>query len=117
MRRPLLPRRSASVRRLDVVKDVPGQRCGLAFALRTISSSPISQLQGFYQSSGLGGNQYNLTTGQFIAPGGFGSSMSQLFGFGYPGYGGTLSLTLPVRNRGGQVGPGQRAGFAHARSV
>ena len=29
--------------------------------------------------------------------------MSQLFGFGYPGYGGTLSLTLPVRNRGGQA--------------
>jgi outer membrane protein TolC len=28
--------------------------------------------------------------------------MSQLFGFGYPGYGGTLSLTLPIRNRGGQ---------------
>jgi outer membrane protein TolC len=32
--------------------------------------------------------------------------MSQLFGFGYPGYGGTLSLTLPVRNRGGQAALG-----------
>jgi multidrug efflux system outer membrane protein len=64
---------------------------------------PNLSLQGFYQSSGLGGNQYNLITGAFVAPGGFGSSMSQLFGFGYPGYGATLSLTLPVRNRGGQA--------------
>jgi len=64
---------------------------------------PNLQLQGFYQSNGLGGNQYNLNTGQLIAPGGFGSSMSQLFGFDYPGYGGQLQLTLPVRNRGGQA--------------
>lgn len=64
---------------------------------------PNLSLQGFYQSNGLGGNQYNLATGQLVAPGGFGSSMNQLFGFGYPGYGGTLSLTLPVRNRGGQA--------------
>jgi len=64
---------------------------------------PNLQVSGFYQSAGLGGNQYNLFTGQFIAPGGFGSSMSQLFGFGYPGYGGTLSLTLPIKNRAGQA--------------
>ena len=64
---------------------------------------PNLSLQGIYQSNGLGGNQYNLTTGQLISPGGFGSSMSQLFGFGYPGYGGQLQLTLPVRNRGGQA--------------
>jgi len=63
---------------------------------------PNLQFQGFYQSNGLGGNEFNLTNGQLIAPGGFGSSMSQLFGFGYPGYGGTLSLTLPVKNRAGQ---------------
>jgi outer membrane protein TolC len=61
---------------------------------------PNLSLQGFYQSNGLGGNEYNLNTGQLIAPGGFGSSMGQLFGFGYPGYGGQLQLTLPVRNRG-----------------
>jgi outer membrane protein TolC len=67
---------------------------------------PNLQFQGFYQSSGLGGNQYNLTSGQLIAPGGFGSSMSQLFGFGFPGYGGTLSLTLPVRNHAGQAALG-----------
>lgn len=67
---------------------------------------PNLQLQGFYQSAGLGGNQYNLYTGQFVAPGGFGSSMGQLFGFGYPGYGGTLSLTLPIKNRAGQAALG-----------
>ncbi|MGD0801175.1 MAG: TolC family protein [Terracidiphilus sp.] len=64
---------------------------------------PDLSLTGFYQSSGLGGNQYNLNTGQLISPGGFGSSMSQTFGFGYPGYGGTLTLNLPLRNRGAQA--------------
>jgi outer membrane protein len=64
---------------------------------------PNLSLTGFYQSSGLGGNQYNLLTGQLISPGGFGSSMDQTFGFGYPGYGGSLTLNLPIRNRGGQA--------------
>jgi len=64
---------------------------------------PNLSLTGFYQSSGLGGNQYNLTTGKLISPGGFGSSMEQTFGFGYPGYGGTLTLNLPIRNHGGQA--------------
>lgn len=64
---------------------------------------PDLSLTGFYQSSGLGGNQYDLTTGQLVSPGGFSSSMSQTFGFGSPGYGGTLTLTLPLRNRGGQA--------------
>jgi outer membrane protein TolC len=64
---------------------------------------PNLSLSGFYQSNGLGGNQYDLVTGQLIASGGFGSSFNQLFGFGFPGYGGTLSLTLPIRNRGAQA--------------
>jgi outer membrane protein len=59
---------------------------------------PSLSLNGFYQSSGLGGNEYNLETLQLISQGGFGSSYSQLFGFGFPGYGGTLTLQLPVRN-------------------
>lgn len=63
---------------------------------------PDLSLTGFYESSGLGGNQYNLTTGQLVLPGGFGSSFTQLFGFGYPGYGGTLTLNLPVKNRAAQ---------------
>ncbi len=67
---------------------------------------PNLQLQGFYQSSGLGGNQFNITTGQLIAPGGFGSSMNQLFGFGYPGYGASLTLSLPLKNHSGQAALG-----------
>jgi outer membrane protein len=64
---------------------------------------PDLSVTGFYQSSGLGGNQYDLTTGQLTSPGGFGSSFNQLFGFGFPGYGGTLTLNLPVRNRGAEA--------------
>lgn len=86
---------------LDAVKDsLANDATSIRLAHNQLE--PNLQLQGFYQSSGLGGNQYNITTGQLISPGGFGSSMSQLFGFGYPGYGAVLSLTLPVRNRGGQ---------------
>jgi outer membrane protein TolC len=87
---------------LDAVKDsLDNDETSIRLAHNQLE--PNLSLQGFYQSSGLGGNQYNLPTGKLVAPGGFGSSMSQLFGFGYPGYGGTLSLTLPVRNRGGQA--------------
>jgi outer membrane protein TolC len=72
---------------------------------------PDLSLTGFYQSSGLGGNLYNLninqTTGQntsqLISRGGLGSSFNQLFAFAYPGYGGTLTLNLPVRNRAAQA--------------
>jgi outer membrane protein len=90
---------------LEVVKDsLENDETGIRLARNQLE--PNLSVQGFYQSNGLGGNQYNLLTGQFVAPGGFGSSMSQLFGFGYPGYGGTLSLTLPVKNRGGQAALG-----------
>lgn len=64
---------------------------------------PDLSVSGFYQSNGLGGNQYDLTTGKLTSSGGLGSSFNQLFGFGFPGYGGTLTLNLPVRNRGAQA--------------
>ncbi len=64
---------------------------------------PDLELNGFYQSAGLGGNQYSLTTGQLTSTGGLGTSFSQLFGFGFPGYGGQLTLNLPVRNRAAQA--------------
>jgi outer membrane protein len=86
---------------LDVVKDSLANDAD-SIRLAHNQLEPNLSFTGFYQSAGLGGNQYNLNTGQLIAAGGFGSSMSQLFGFGFPGYGATLSLTLPVRNRGGQ---------------
>lgn len=64
---------------------------------------PDLELNGFYQSTGLGGNEYSLTTGQITSTGGIGTSFNQLFGFGYPGYGGQLTLNLPVRNRAGEA--------------
>ena len=67
---------------------------------------PDLSLTGFYQSSGLGGNQYDLNTGALISRGGFGSSFGQLSGFGFPGYGASLTLNLPIRNRGAQANLG-----------
>src|SRR5438874_1757853 len=64
---------------------------------------PDLSVSGFYQGSGVGGNQFNLTTGQLMARGGLGTSLNQLFGFGFPGYGATLTLNLPVRNRAAQA--------------
>ena len=65
---------------------------------------PDLSLTGFYQSSGIGGNQYSLVIpGQIVSRGGLGTSVNQVFGFGYPGYGATLTLNLPVRNRAAQA--------------
>jgi outer membrane protein len=67
---------------------------------------PNLSLVGFYQSTGLGGNQYNLNTGALISRGGFGSSFDQLSGFGFPGYGFSLTMNLPLRNRGAEANLG-----------
>lgn len=64
---------------------------------------PDLSLSGFYQSSGLGGNQFDSTTGVLLTQGGLGTSFNQLFGFGFPAYGGSLTLNLPIRNRGAQA--------------
>ena len=64
---------------------------------------PDLSLTGYYRSYGIGGNQFSFTTGQLISRGGLGSSLSQLFGFGSPGYGATLTLNLPVKNRAAQA--------------
>jgi outer membrane protein TolC len=74
---------------------------------------PDLSLTGFYQSSGIGGNQYSLTTGQLASAGGLGTSFNQLFGFSYPGYGATLTLNLPVRNRAAQADFGSALVLRH----
>jgi outer membrane protein len=82
---------------------------------------PDLSLTGFYLSNGLGGNQYSLntnpTTGaitsQLISRGGLGSSFNQLFGFGFPGYGATLTLNLPVKNRAAQSDVGSALTSRH----
>jgi outer membrane protein len=86
---------------LDAAKDALAVDA-ISVKLAKNQLEPNLLLSGSYQSNGLGGDEYNLNTGQLIAPGGFNSSMSQLFGFGFPGYGGSLNLTLPIHNRGGQ---------------
>ena len=67
---------------------------------------PDLSVTGFYQSNGVGGNQYDLNTGKLVSTGGLGTSFNQLFGFGFPGYGGTLTLNLPIRNRGAKASLG-----------
>ena len=67
---------------------------------------PNLSLTGFYQSTGLGGNEYDLNTGALVSQGGFGSSFGQLTGFGFPGYGASLTLNLPIRNRGAEANLG-----------
>lgn len=75
---------------------------------------PDLSLTGFYQSTGVGGNQYSLINpGQIISRGGLGTSVNQLFGFTYPGYGATLTLNLPIRNRAAQADLGSALVVRH----
>lgn len=68
---------------------------------------PDLRLSGNYSGNGLGGNQYNSDTPpQLVSTGGFDDSLNQLFGFGYPSYGVSLTLNLPIRNRSGQAALG-----------
>jgi outer membrane protein len=67
---------------------------------------PDLSLTGSYSSNGLGGNELDTATGQVISSGGFGNSLNQLFGFGFPSYGVTLSLNLPIKNRAAQANLG-----------
>jgi outer membrane protein len=70
---------------------------------------PDLSLTGIYTAQGRGGtfiqrqNVFNGTANQSqitqIIPGGFGDSIDQLFGFGYPVYGFGIRLRLPIRNR------------------
>jgi outer membrane protein TolC len=69
---------------------------------------PDLRLSGNYSGNGLGGNQYNLnvTPPQLVSYGGLGDSLNQLFSFGYPSYGFSLTLNLPIKNRSGQAALG-----------
>ncbi|HXJ90500.1 MAG TPA: TolC family protein [Candidatus Binatia bacterium] len=64
---------------------------------------PDLSLTGFYQSTGIGGNEISLATGQPTSTAGLGTSLNQLFGFNFPGYGAALTLNLPIKNRGAQA--------------
>jgi outer membrane protein TolC len=61
---------------------------------------PDLQLSAFYQGSGVGGN---INVGSVLTKGGVGTSLNQLFSFAYPGYGASLTLNLPIKNRAAQA--------------
>ena len=67
---------------------------------------PDLSLTGFYDTTGLGGNRYDLNTGALVSQGGLFSSFNQLSGFRFPGYGASLTLNLPIKNRGAQASLG-----------
>jgi outer membrane protein TolC len=69
---------------------------------------PDLELGANYMSTGFGGNQLNsLTTPPSVIHGGFGNALSQLGTFGFPTYGFTLTLNLPVRDRAAQASLGR----------
>jgi outer membrane protein TolC len=69
---------------------------------------PNLSLSGIYQSYGIGGNQYNssVTPPLLLSRGGLGDALSQIGGFGYPAYGFTLSLNLPIKNHSAEANLG-----------
>ncbi|MGH9415798.1 MAG: TolC family protein [Terriglobales bacterium] len=71
------------------------------------SLRPDLSLTGTYGSSGLAGNQVPVVTPLGTLTGGstsgFGSALNQVFGFGAPTYGFTLSLQLPLKNSAGEA--------------
>jgi outer membrane protein TolC len=66
---------------------------------------PELNLQGFYSSSGRGGNELDpvVTPPIVINPGGLGDALRQLRSFDFPTYGFTLQLRLPVKDRAVQA--------------
>ncbi len=66
---------------------------------------PDMRLNGFYTSNGLGGNQLDITKSppNLISEGGFTNALGQIFGFGFPTYGFTLTLNLPIKNHAAQA--------------
>lgn len=64
---------------------------------------PDLELQVFYQGRGVGGNS---NFGGVVTRGGLGTSLNQVFNFGFPGYGASLTLNLPIRNRAAQADMG-----------
>jgi outer membrane protein TolC len=75
---------------------------------------PDLSLNAFYQSSGVGGNLYTFSVPpQLVSRGGLGDSINQLFGFSFPGYGATLSLNFPIRNRSAQADLGTALATRH----
>ena len=70
---------------------------------------PDLQVLVSYAGSGIAGNTFSGISN----PGGFGTSLNQLFSFGFPGYGATLMLNLPIKNRAAQAELGSALVLRH----
>ena len=55
----------------------------------------------------------NSNFGGVITRGGLGTSLNQVFDFGFPGYGATLTLNLPIKNRSAQADLGSALANRH----
>lgn len=62
---------------------------------------PDLSISSFYSMNGVGGNQLSSTGGTpvVVSSGGLGDALDQLGSRNFPGYGMTVSLRLPLRNR------------------
>jgi len=72
---------------------------------------PELSLSASYTSSGVGGNRLldhdnDPTTPRVLVVGGLSNALQQLSGFDFPGYGFTLTLRLPIRNRSAEADMG-----------
>ncbi|MBI1749938.1 MAG: TolC family protein [Acidobacteria bacterium] len=67
------------------------------------SLQPDLNLSAFYSSGGIGGNRANPTPPPAVLRGGLGDALEQLSAFDFPGYGFTLRLNLPIRNRAAEA--------------
>lgn len=76
------------------------QADGTSIRLAQDQLKPDLELAAYYQGSGVGGN---INVGSVVTRGGLGTSLNQLFGFGYPGYGASLTLNLPLKNRSAEA--------------
>lgn len=66
---------------------------------------PDLNLAGSYSSSGLAGNQFDLTQAPpvLVVANGLGNALNQIGNFKFPTYGFSLQLRLPIRNRGAEA--------------
>lgn len=69
---------------------------------------PDLSISSFYSMNGVGGNQLASTGGTpvIVSSGGFSDALDQLGSRDFPGYGMTLSLRLPLRNRAAEADMG-----------
>src|ERR1051326_2608755 len=69
---------------------------------------PDLSISSFYSMNGVGGNQLDNSTGVpvVVSSGGFHDALDQLGSLGFPGYGMTINLRLPLRNRAAEADMG-----------